>query len=199
MGSPSLLAWIRRGMADAPSSPDPSDDDDTDEGPAPTLARRGLSMARDWGLTLLLGVVVFHGAGQLRAPDLPEMAPDFALQTLEGETVQLSSLRGQTVVLNFWATWCGPCRVEIPQFSSFAEANPDIPVLGIATDGTPGELKAAARELGITYPVLVGDADTVQAYGVDTLPTTVIVGPDGSIQGAHAAILTRPQLSLMVR
>jgi peroxiredoxin len=185
-------------MADAP--PDlPDDDDDTDEGPPPTLARRAMRMARDWGLTLLLGAVIFHGVGQLRAPDLPDAAPDFALQTLEGQTVQLSSLRGQTVVLNFWATWCGPCRIEIPQFASFAEANPDIPVLGIATDGTPGELKAAAKKLGITYPVLVADAATVKAYGVDTLPTTVIVGPDGSIQGAHAGILTRPQLSLMVR
>lgn len=175
-------------------------DDDTDEqdGPPPTLARRALRIARDWGLTLLLGVALFHGVGQLRAPDLPDAAPDFTLQTLEGETVQLSSLKGQTVVLNFWATWCGPCRVEIPQFSSFADANPDIPVLGIATDGTPGELKAASKKLGITYPVLRADAATVKAYGVDTLPTTVIVGPDGTIEAAHAGILTRPQLALML-
>lgn len=179
---------------------EPPADEHTDEtdGPPPTLLRRVLHVSRDWGLTLLFGALLFHGVGQWRAPDLPDAAPDFTLQTVDGETVQLSSLRGQTVVLNFWATWCGPCRVEIPQFSGFADAHPDIPVLGIATDGTVGELKAAREKLDIRYPVLRADAATVQAYGVDTLPTTVIVGPDGRIEAAHAGILTRPQLSLML-
>ena len=168
------------------------------EDPPPGPWRRLLTVARDWGGTLLFGAILFHGVGQLRAPELPEVAPDFELATLDGETVRLSDLRGRTVVINFWATWCGPCRVEIPQFSSFAEAHPEVPVLGIATDGTPGELKAASKKLGITYPVLRADAATVRAYGVDTLPTTVIVGPEGTVAAAHAGILTRPQLSLML-
>jgi len=169
-----------------------------DEASTPARWRWLLTVARDWGGTLLFGAVLFHGVGQLRAPELPEVAPDFELVTLDGDTVRLSSLRGKTVVLNFWASWCGPCRVEIPQFSSFAEAHPEVPVLGIATDGTPGELKAASKKLGITYPVLRADAATVRAYGVDTLPTTVIVGPEGTVAAAHAGILTRPQLSLML-
>ena len=169
-----------------------------DEEEPTSFSSRAVRYARDWGVALGLAVALYAGVGWLRAPELPPEAPGFTLSTLDGEVVDLASLQGQTVVLNFWATWCGPCRTEIPSFSKFAEANPDIPVLGIATDGTPGELKAAAKKLGITYPVLVADAATVKAYGVDTLPTTVIVGPDGAIEAAHAGILTRPQLALML-
>ncbi|MEC7947503.1 MAG: TlpA disulfide reductase family protein [Myxococcota bacterium] len=162
------------------------------------MARRALAMVRDWGLTLVFGAVVFHGFGQLRAPDLPSAAPDFTLPALDGESVQLSSLQGRTVVLNFWATWCGPCRLEVPQLSSFADANPDVIVLGLATDGTAGELRTAREALGIRYRVLRADSATVQAYGAETLPTTVVVGPDGSIEAAHTGIITRPQLALLL-
>jgi len=161
--------------------------------------RRRLTALRDWCLFILIGLCLFHFAGQWRAPNLPDTAPDFALLNLDQELIQLSDFRGRPVILNFWATWCGPCRMEIPSFSAFADANPQIPVLGIAVDGTPEELRAASKDLGITYPILLGRKDVQATYGVSTLPTTVIIGPDGTIHTVHTGLLFRPQLEWLTR
>ena len=96
-----------------------SPDDDTDTDEAPT-AKRWWRHGLEWIGWFALMVVVIHGVGALRAPSLPEQAPDFRLRDLDGQEVRLSDFRGQTVVLNFWATWCGPCRVEAPSFSPMA-------------------------------------------------------------------------------
>ena len=108
-------------------------------------------------------------------------APDFSLRSLDGERVRLSALRGQPVVLNFWATWCGPCKVEIPELNAFAAAHPEISVLGVAVDGKRQALVTARAELGISYPVLLGAHSTVAAYAVSSVPTTVVVDGDGVV------------------
>ncbi|MFT5679443.1 MAG: thiol-disulfide isomerase/thioredoxin [Myxococcota bacterium] len=173
---------------------DPEDlDDDTEDIPRSRLQRLGRT-AIEWGTTLILIAIAWVGIGMLRAPDLPDQAPGFTLPDLAGQQVSLADFSGQTVVLNFWATWCGPCRMEIPAFSSFADDNPEIPVLGIAVDGTAPELRRASSELGITYPVLIADAATKARYGVETLPTTVVVGEDGAVRYAHAGLMLQPQL-----
>jgi thiol-disulfide isomerase/thioredoxin len=178
---------------------------DLADSPPPTLppekvpwSARILRVVRDWGVPLLLALALAHLVGRLRAPELPPEAPPFNLVNLDGGEVSLESLRGRTVVLNFWATWCGPCRAEIPGFRSFSEDHPDISVLGIAVDGSPEDLRAARKRLGITYPVLVADKPTLSAYQVETLPTTVIVGPDGQVKVAHVGIMTQPQLEMAV-
>lgn len=178
------------------------DTDTPPDAPAPPerpLWKRLLRSAAEWAGMLLLAAVALVVVGRLRAPDLPDQAPDFDLVTLDGQQVQLSALRGKPVVLNFWATWCGPCRIEIPSFTSFAQDNPDVVVLGLATDGTEAELKVAARSLGIGYPVLRADPATVQAYGVSTLPTTVVIDAEGRVHTAHTGIMLGPQLALAVR
>lgn len=174
---------------------DPEPEEGTAEVSVAARVFRGLLELVGLALLAILMLVV---VGRLRAPDLPEQAPDFALADLSGQTVRLSELRGQPVVLNFWATWCGPCRIEIPAFSSYARAHPDVTVLGIATDGTAPELKAAARKLDIAYPVLVADRATVDRYGVDTLPTTVIVDAEGRIDSVHSGLMLGPHLALSV-
>lgn len=169
----------------------------TTQDPAPWAVRvRG--WAREWGLTLLIGVVLFHVVGQLRAPDLPDTAPDFTAELLDGGTISLSDLHGQPAILNFWAPWCGPCRVEVPELRKYADAHPSVHVLGLATDGSPGELKATREKLGMTYPVARASSETTAAYGVSILPTTVVLDADGRVAATHAGILTRPQLAWMV-
>ena len=159
-----------------------------------------LRYARDWGLSIGIAVLVYLAFGWFRPkPDLPDVAPDFTLQNLDGEAVTLSDYRGQWVVLNFWATWCGPCRTEIPAFSEFADENPDVVVLGVATDGDAETLIPAARDLGITYPVLV-DPKGISAslYKVSTIPTTVVVSPDGTVETIHIGIMMGWQIAMAV-
>lgn len=158
-----------------------------------------LRYARDWGLSIGIAVLVYLAIGWFRAPSLPDEAPDFTLKNLEGQEVSLSDYRGQWVVLNFWATWCGPCRTEIPAFSTFADENPDVVVLGVATDGDASTLKPAAEELGITYPVLVDNQGiSASLYKVNTIPTTVVVGPEGTVETVHVGIMMGWQLALAV-
>jgi len=183
-------------MADLHDEDEDTEDedlDDTEDEPRSRLQRVGRT-AIEWSVTLALIALAWVGIGILRAPDLPDQAPGFTLPDLDGQQVSLADFSGQTVVLNFWATWCGPCRFEIPAFSEFADENPDIPVLGIAVDGTTPELRRASKELGITYPVLIADASTKASYGVETLPTTVVVGEDGAVRYAHAGLMLQPQL-----
>jgi len=108
-------------------------------------------------------------------------APDFSLRSLDGERVRLSSLRGQPVVLNFWATWCGPCEAEIPELNAFAAAHPAIPVLGVAVDGKRRALLKARASWGIRYPVLLGAQETLEAYAVSSVPTTVVIDGEGAV------------------
>ncbi len=148
------------------------------------------------GVALLLLSTVL---GRLRAPDLPPAAPAFALPTLAGDQVSLAQFSGQTVVLNFWASWCGPCRAEIPMLNAFAADHPEVPLLGIAIDRDPRAARAAAQDWGIDYPVLVGGPAMAKLYDATTVPTTVVVGPGGEVKGAHVGIITNPQLWWMTR
>ena len=150
---------------------------------------------KDWGIALLLTMIGFSLLSFMRTPSLPDQAPDWTLQNLDGERVSLRDFQGKTVVLNFWATWCGPCKTEIPTFSQFAQDNPDIPVLGISVDGTAASLKRASKALGISYPVLIADRQIKEDYKVNSLPTTVVVGPDGKIKDVHVGIMFAPQLT----
>lgn len=165
----------------------------------PSRRRRLLSIARELLIFAALALVAMGVFGRLRAPDLPPEAPAFTLLDLDGARVSLADYAGRPVVLNFWATWCTPCRVEAPSFDAFARANPEIPVLGIAADGSPDELRAAAAELGIGYRILRADRATLRAYGVDLFPTTVVVDTEGRITASHAGLMLRPHLWLATR
>lgn len=180
----------------------PADDaaaDRTDVDPPASKGRRLLRLARELLIFAALALVAMGVAGRLRAPDLPPAAPGFTLLDLDGQPVRLADFAGRPVVLNFWATWCMPCRVEAPSFEAFARSHPDIPVLGIAADGSPEALRAAAAELGITYPIVRGDRATLSAYGVEVYPTTVVVDAEGRVATSHAGLMLRPHLWLATR
>lgn len=159
-------------------------------------------MLKDWGFALLLGATVFLIVSwwQGRGPDLQGLAPTFATRDLQGNKVDLASLRGQVVVLNFWASWCGPCRAEIPDFVQFAAEHPEVVLIGMATaSGGEDEVGAASRRLGITYPVVVTPPDVVAAYQVDVFPTTFIIGPDGAVTASRAGMMDTRDLEIAVQ
>lgn len=122
-------------------------------------------------------------------------APDFSLQDSNGRTVHLSDYRGKVVLLNFWATWCGPCRLEIPWFVQFERQHKDqgFAVIGIAMDDDGwAAVKPFAEELEINYRILMGN-DTVSLLygGVDSLPTTFIIDRAGKVASVHIGLVSK--------
>jgi len=141
-------------------------------------------------LTLLLSVLL--GACSSSAP---KNAPNFALRDSDGRMVQLSDYRGKVVLLNFWATWCGPCKMEIPWFVEFERRYKDqgFAVLGISMDEDGWEVvKPFMSRLGINYRILMGNDSVAQAYGgVDSLPTTFVIDRDGSVISVHVGLVSK--------
>lgn len=117
--------------------------------------------------------------------EIGQRAPTFELETIEGETLALDAYAGQQVVLNFWASWCPPCREELPELIEFGEAT-GIPVLGVNVTKNERrgrqDVEAFLKEVPVSFPVLLDEAGTVEkTYRVVALPTTYVVGPDGVI------------------
>jgi len=112
-------------------------------------------------------------------------APDFTLESLDGKNLRLSDLRGKAVLLNFWATWCGPCKIETPWLVELQNqyGAQGLQVVGIAMDDSGKEdIAKFAKDMGMNYPVLLGQEAVGDAYGgVPALPETFFIGRDGKI------------------
>jgi thiol-disulfide isomerase/thioredoxin len=159
-------------------------------------------VARDWGIALVLALAVYVGWQAFSGgPEVGSTAPDFTLRTPGGEAVTLSELRGQTVVINFWATWCGPCKREIPDLNAYQEAHPEVRLLGISVDENlaPAAVEATARRLGAEYTVLLDPFGVASdPYGVSTLPTTVVVDPHGHVTATRIGTVDQRGLERLV-
>jgi thiol-disulfide isomerase/thioredoxin len=129
----------------------------------------------------------FHAAR--RAPRAPgsaaaTAAPDFTLESLEGKKVSLSDLRGKAVLLNFWATWCVPCKIEMPWLVELqAKYGPQgFQIIGVAMDDSSKEdIAKFAKDMGVNYPVLIGKNAVADAYAVPAMPESFFIGRDGKI------------------
>jgi len=113
-------------------------------------------------------------------------APDFELLNLTGKKVKLSDYRGKPVLLNFWATWCGPCRIEMPWFANLQKqyGQKGLEIVGVALDddSSPADIAKFAKEIGVNYTILVGKDSVGDAYGgVVGLPTTFYIDATGKI------------------
>jgi len=130
-------------------------------------------------------------------------APDFVLPSLDGRKVKLSDFRGKAVLLNFWATWCPPCKVEMPWFEDLQKqyAQDGLVVLGVAMDDTePATIAKFASDLGVNYEVLLGTDKVSDDYGdVQYLPTTFYIGRDGTIVDKMTGLLDRKEIESAVR
>lgn len=116
------------------------------------------------------------------------LAPDFSLTDLNGRTLTLSEHKGKVILLDFWATWCGPCRIEIPEFVKLQERYRDqgLVVIGISMDDGPEPVREFYREFRMNYPVALGDEKVGALYGgIFGLPTTFLIGRDGRIYSKH--------------
>ena len=134
----------------------------------------------------------------------PKTAPlDFVVKDMNGAEVKLSSYKGKIILLNFWATWCEPCKYEIPDLISLQEQYADdVVVLGFSVDDTPEQLKAYAAEYKVNYPLLVGSGhENIQdAYGpMWGIPVTIIIAPDGTIARKQSGIRTREQFEREIK
>ncbi len=114
-----------------------------------------------------------------------QKAPDFTLKDLSGKNVSLSDYKGKVIVLDFWATWCGPCRMEIPSFIELQNTyKDDIVIVGVSLDqGGPAAVEPFAEKNGINYPILYGNGNVTNAYGgIRGIPTTFIIDQNFKIQ-----------------
>ena len=123
-------------------------------------------------------------------------APDFELVDIKDEKVKLSDLRGKIVVLNFWATWCEPCKVEMPYFEELYQSErSDLAILGVNFDEPPDQVKQFVDEFQLSFPILLDPGGEVQnLYRVRGYPTTLIVDQQGIVQFHHIGLITEAQL-----
>ena len=132
-----------------------------------------------------------HAQSTKESKDRKE-APDFELKDVNGKTVKLSDFRGKAVMVDFWATWCGPCQIEIPWFMDFERKYKDqgFVVIGIAMDdeGWP-VVKPFIEQMKMNYRVVIGNDRTADLYGgIEALPTTVIIDRDGKVASMHVGL-----------
>ena len=112
-------------------------------------------------------------------------APDFSLESLDGKTTRLSDFRGKAVLLNFWATWCGPCKIEMPWFVDFQKqyGSQGLQIVGVAMDDASKEdIGKFAKDMGVNYPILIGKESVGDQYGgIPGLPESFLIARDGKI------------------
>lgn len=140
--------------------------------------------------------VLAGGASLAVDPSRGSLAPDFSLQTVSGQTVKLSELQGKPVLINFWATWCAPCRIEMPHIQAQADRYAgDLEVLLVDNNETAETVAAFMDELGLTMdPLLDPGAKVQQLYLIRGYPTTFFITEEGVIESIHIGIMTEGQL-----
>lgn len=180
-----------------------------------TLAARWISMAATAAALALL----FLPVGDDHAPFVPEPieaasagtcaakpkdAPlGYTIKDMNGVDVKLSSFKGKVIVMNFWATWCGPCKAEIPSLVALQKQYADdVVVLGVSVDDPVEKLKPFAAQFKINYPVLVGlgREDVQDAFGpLYGIPVTVFIGRDGRICKTHPGIAAKAEIEKTIK
>jgi thiol-disulfide isomerase/thioredoxin len=138
----------------------------------------------------------------VRFANHPQPMPAFLVNDLDGNPVSTAAWKGKVVFINFWATWCPPCRAEIPVLIDLANRYKDrLQVVGVSVDdGDPAEVKKFAKQAGINYPIVMADRAIVAEYGgVAALPTLFVVNPDGNVVQKHEGLFSNALYEAEVR
>ncbi len=143
-------------------------------------------------VAVVVALMLYFGLHQVRRQGAStarltqsSLAPDFSLPALDGKTMRLSDLRGKAVLLNFWATWCGPCKIEMPWFVNLQKqyGAQGLQIVGVAMDDASKEdISKFAKDMGVNYPILIGKESVGDQYGgIPALPETFLIGRDGKV------------------
>ena len=150
-------------------------------------------------LMLVFGIQKTRHSRPINAGKLQgQPAPDFSLASLDGKTLTLSDYRGKAVLLNFWATWCEPCKIEMPWFVELQKqyGPQGLQVLGVAMDDTdPKDIADFAKKMGVNYPIVVGKEAVGDQYGgIPYLPSTFYIARDGKVLDRVYGLVSRSEI-----
>ena len=140
------------------------------------------------GLGIVLASMLFASSAFASSVKLSEPAPDFTLKSLEGSNLRLEEYRGQVVLINFWASWCGPCRQEMPVLDRLHQRYEDtgFAVLGVNVEGEERPARELVEKTNVTFPVVIDDGQKVsELYDLKAMPSTVVVDRDGVVRYVH--------------
>jgi thiol-disulfide isomerase/thioredoxin len=162
-------------------------------------------------VVLVVAAMIYSGAYKSRQADVQaakvdkidlevvgKQAPDFELETLDGRKMKLSDFRGKAVLLNFWATWCGPCKIEMPWLIEFQKQYQaqGFEIVGVAMEDTSkADIAAFVKEMGVTYTVMKGKEFVGDLYGgLAGLPSTYYIDRNGKVIGQHIGLNSRSDM-----
>lgn len=146
----------------------------------------------------IISLLLITAIGAMAMASEPRKAPPLAGSTANGASVDLASLKGKVVVVNFWATWCGPCRAEIPDFISvYGEyKSKGLEIVGVSLDeGGWSDVTPYVQRSKINYPIILGDRRVARVWGgIQAIPTTFIIDKQGNIAASHVGLMSKAQL-----
>jgi peroxiredoxin len=138
-----------------------------------------------WFSILFTSLLLF---GTANSANIQGKAPNFTLKSNTGKNIKLSELRGQVILLNFWASWCGPCRQEMPLLEKLQQRYSALgfTVLGVNVEEDPSKAKSLLKDIPVSFPILFDTQNTVsKLYDVSAMPSTVMIDRDGNMRYLH--------------